>query len=158
VLATVLCAGVVFAQGPAPDLKVTVSVEREVTRVGPDGREVVTREQVDIVRPGDVLVYTVRAENQGAGPAIGARIKDPIPEGTVLIVDSVETEAGVPSASLDGGKTWQAFPATVTRRGENGRDEEVPAPPAAYTDLRWQLLDPMNPGQAKSFEFKVRVL
>jgi len=158
VLGTVLCAGIAFAQGPAPDLEVTVSVEREVTRIGPDGREVVTREQVDLVRPGDVLVYTVRAENRGGGPAVGARVKDPIPSGTVLIVDSVETEEGIPSASLDGGETWQAFPAMVTRRDEAGRDRKVPAPPDAYTDLRWQLVDPMNPGEAKSFEFKVRVL
>lgn len=159
VLVPVLCvAGVAAAQAPAPDLEVSVAVEREVTRTGPDGREVIHREQVDLARPGDVLVYTVRAENRGAGPAFAARIEDPIPAGTVLIVDSVQTGVGVPSASLDGGETWKPFPVTVTRRGEDGREEKVPAPAGSYTHLRWHLTEPVRPGETRDVEFKVQVL
>jgi uncharacterized repeat protein (TIGR01451 family) len=106
---------------------------------------------------GDVLVYTLRAANSGTGPAINARIEDPIPEGTVLILDSLKKIAYGIEASLDHGKSWQAFPASVTRVGANGLNETVPAPPESYTTLRFVLDGPLAPGDGRDVTFKVQI-
>ena len=149
----------VLAAAPAPDtapprLEVTVAVQREVTRVDVNGRSQVVLEPVKTANPGDVLVYRLRATNVGLAPAREARIEDPIPAGTVLVPDSVGKNV---HASLDGGKTWQAFPATVPRKRDDGQVERVPAPANAYTHLRWVLEQPLPPGGSTEVGFKVQV-
>jgi uncharacterized repeat protein (TIGR01451 family) len=144
-----------IAQVPAPKVTVSVDVEREVQRGGDTAAE---REPVDIARPGDVLVYTVRASNVGNAAAIGARVEDPIPSGTVLIPESVSTVTASPSASLDGGKTWTTFPAMVRETAEDGTERTVPAPAEQYTHLRWALDGALPPGESRDLSFKVRVM
>jgi uncharacterized repeat protein (TIGR01451 family) len=145
------------AQSLVPRVNVTVGVEREVVRVADDGTTVVEREPVDIARPGDVLVYTVRAVNVGDAPARSPRIEDPIPDGTVLVVDSVDADAARATASLDGGRSWVAFPATRSVREADGNERTVPVPPEDYTHLRWTLDGALSPGAARDLSFKVRV-
>ena len=149
----------VLAAAPAPDtapprLEVTVAVQREVTRVDVNGRSQVVLEPVKTANPGDILVYRLRATNVGLAPAREARIEDPIPAGTVLVPDSVGKNV---HASLDGGKTWQAFPATVPRKRDDGQVERVPAPANAYTHLRWVLDQAVPPGGSAEVGFKVQV-
>jgi len=149
----------VLAAAPAPDtapprLEVTVAVQREVTRVDVNGRSQVVLEPVKTANPGDILVYRLRATNVGLAPAREARIEDPIPAGTVLVPDSVGKNV---HASLDGGKTWQAFPATVPRKRDDGQVERVPAPANAYTHLRWVLEQAVAPGGSAEVAFKVQV-
>lgn len=151
-----LLATAAVAQVPAPKVTVAVDVEREITRPG-DG-DVVEREPVDVARPGDVLVYTVRASNIGDAEAIGARVEDPIPPGTVLIPESVSSPTASPSASLDGGKTWTSFPAMVRETTEDGTVRTVPAPGERYTHLRWALDGALHPGESRDLSFKVRVM
>jgi uncharacterized repeat protein (TIGR01451 family) len=137
-----------------PRLEVTVSVQREAVRVDANGRSTVVLEPVKTAIPGDVLVYRLRATNLGLGPAREAKIDDPIPSGTVLMPDSVGKNV---HASLDGGKTWQEFPATITRKRDDGQVERVPAPASAYTNLRWMLEDAVPPGGTAEVGFKVQV-
>ena len=149
----------VLAAAPAADtapprLEVTVAVQREVTRVDVHGRPQVVLEPVKTANPGDVLVYRLRATNVGLGPAGEAKIDDPIPSGTVLMPESVAKNA---HASLDGGKTWQSFPATIPRKRDDGQVERVPAPANAYTHLRWVLEQPLPPGGSAEVGFKVQV-
>jgi len=106
---------------------------------------------------GDTIVYTLHASNAGPGAAIDPRIEDPIPAGTVLVVDSVKKDGYRIEASLDGGASWQAFPATVTRKSATGATETVPAPAESYTTLRWVLSGPLQPGDGKDVSFKVRI-
>jgi uncharacterized repeat protein (TIGR01451 family) len=140
-----------------PDVRVDVRVAREVVVEGPDGSRTVERRPVDVARPGEVLVYSVRARNVGNGPALGARLDDPVPPGTVLLPDSVETAGADLHASLDGGDSWAPFPVLVERTAEDGTVRRVPAPPEAYTHLRWVLVEPLGPGQEKNVSFKVRI-
>ena len=152
----------VLAAAPAPDtapprLEVTVAVQREVTRVDVNGRSQVVLEPVKTANPGDVLVYRLRATNVGLAPAREARIDDPIPAGTVLVPESVPASGKNVHASLDGGKTWQPFPAMVARKRDDGQVERVPAPATAYTHLRWVLEQAVPPGQSAEVGFKVQV-
>src|SRR5512138_3014573 len=130
-------ASVVLATAGSPRLEVNVRVEREVVKDDPSGRRIVHREPVGVASPGDTLVYTLEARNAGDGNAVGANLDDPIPQGTTLVLDSVDHAGAALSASLDGARTWVAFPATLERRAEDGTVTSVPAPAEAYTHLRW---------------------
>lgn len=153
-----LAAGIsAAAQSPAPKVDVTVGVEREVVRVSDDGDRVVDREPVDVARPGDVLVYTVRAVNVGDAPALSPRIEDPIPDGTVLVVESVDSAGATAAASLDGGRSWVGFPAVRTVRKADGGEGIAPAAPEDYTHLRWTIDGALPPGAGRDLSFKVRV-
>lgn len=144
-------------ESAAPDVSVSVQVEREVSRVDDSGQTVTFREPVETAHPGDVLVYTLRARNEGGAPAFRARVQDPIPQGTVLIPDSVSLQPDEVEASLDGGSTWHGFPVLVGRTLEDGRVEQVPAAAEAYTNLRWVLNGELEPGDQREVSFKVRI-
>jgi uncharacterized repeat protein (TIGR01451 family) len=136
---------------------VRIAVAREVVTVGEDGTPSVQYEPVDHAGPGDVLRYTVAAHNLGRSPALHARLQDPIPEGTVLLPDSVSTAAARVMASLDGGKNWHEFPAMVEMKDADGVAAKVPAAPDTYTHLQWILPGSIEPGQQREVTFKVRV-
>ncbi len=148
-------AGIVHAA--APRVEVDVSVQKEVVVQAPDGTRSVERRPVDVARPGDILVYTLRARNAGDGPALGTTLDDPLPEGTVLVPESVESDGPAIHASLDGGKSWGPYPVFLERTGAGGRLERTPAPPDSYTHLRWVLSEPLGPGEDTNVSFKVRI-
>lgn len=154
-----LCAllGATASVAQTPEIAIEISVEREVTRVDEAGRSVVATEPVDAARPGDVLIYTLSAVNRGVAPALGARIVDPIPEGTVLLVDELAAGDRPTVVSLDGGSSWQDFPARIEQVDGGGSVRLVAAPAAAYTHLRWDLTAPLGPGETHDVSFKVRV-
>lgn len=145
------------AWASAPKVEVSVHAAKEVVRTDAAGKRTVTLAPASEAGSGDVIVYTLRAENTGDGPAVSPRIEDPIPAGTVLVLDSVAKDGARIEASLDGGKTWQAYPVSVTRRNARGDDETVPAPAEAYTSLRWVLNGPLQPGDGADVSFKVRI-
>jgi uncharacterized repeat protein (TIGR01451 family) len=148
-------AGATSEPPAGPSLAVTVGVEQEIARTTKEGRTIVERVPVGIARPGDTLVYTLRAENTGGAPAFDARLEDPIPQGTVLVPDSVPTTGLTALASLDGGRNWQPFPARIP--APEGVDATMPAPPESYTHLRWVVGQPIVPGEAREVTFKVRI-
>lgn len=156
-VAILAAATVALATAGSPRLEVQVRVEREVVKDDPSGRRVVHREPVGVATPGDTLVYTLEARNAGDASAVGANLDDPIPEGTTLVVDSIDRAGASISASLDGAKTWVAFPATLERRADDGSVQRVPAPAEAYTHLRWSLPGAIAPGESRNVSFKVRI-
>jgi uncharacterized repeat protein (TIGR01451 family) len=145
------------AQASVPKVEVTVQAHKEVVRVDASGKKAVELKPATEAAAGDTIVYTLRANNTGTGPAVSPRIEDPIPAGTILVLDSLAQDGYAIEASLDGGKTWQAFPATLTRKNEKGVEETVPAPAELYTTLRWVLNGPLQPGDGKDVSFKVRI-
>jgi uncharacterized repeat protein (TIGR01451 family) len=143
---------------PGPDVKVTVEVLQEIIREDADGNLVTDQQPVGLASPGDILVYTVRAENLGDGPAFDPRLQDPVPEGTVLLPESVTLKDVTTTASLDGGETWEPFPVRIlVGEDDNGQPRYEQVPAEAYTNLRWNLTGPLGPGEAKEVSFKVRV-
>lgn len=162
-VAIAVVAAAAWGSGPAkatpgtPKVEVSVHVEKEVVRTDGEGRPVVERKPVSAAAVGDVLVYTLRARNTGDGAALSPRLEDPIPPGTVLVLESLSTAGGALAASVDGGSSWQPFPATVARKSANGQEERIAAPAESYTHLRWVLAGPLKPGEGKEVSFKVRV-
>lgn len=146
-----------FVTAAGPEVSITVQVEREEVRFDEDGLPVVERKPVEVARPGEVLVYTLSAQNRGGVPALRPRIQDPIPAGTVLLLESFGPANHPSSVSVDGGRTWQDFPARVVERTADGSERTVSAPPETYTHLRWVLDGELGPGEARDVSFKVRV-
>jgi len=153
--ALVLAAGAAWAT--SPKVEITVQAQKEVVKVDAHGKKSVTLAAAKDAASGDVLVYTLRAANSGTGPAVNPRIEDPIPEGTVLVLDSVKKGGYGIEASLDHGKSWQAFPASMTRVSASGASETIPAPPEYYTTLRFVLDGPLAPGDGRDVTFKVQI-
>lgn len=145
------------AYASVPKVEVTIQAHKEVVRVDASGKKSIQLKPAEQAATGDTVVYTLRASNTGTGPALNARIEDPIPTGTVLVLDSVINDGTRIEASLDNGKTWQSFPATVARKNDRGAEEKVLAPAELYTTLRWVLNGALQPGDGKDVSFKVRV-
>eukprot|EP01034_Spumella_vulgaris_P002157 gene2156-2809_t len=66
----------------------------------------------DVVVPGDRIRVTLTFTNNGAAPAAGLNLTNPIPEG--LVFDETADAAGF-SVSVDGGKTFGALASTPSR-------------------------------------------
>lgn len=154
-VALAVATGAVWAT--TPKVEITVQAQKEVVKVDTSGKKSVTLATANDAASGDVLVYTLRAANNGTGAAVDPRIEDPIPEGTVLVLDSVKKDGYGIEASLDHGKSWQAFPASLTRVNASGATETIPAPAESYTTLRFVLDGPLAPGDGRDVTFKVQI-
>jgi len=105
----------------------------------------------DVVVPGDRVRVTLIFTNQGAAPAAGVNLVNPIPVG--LIFDETANTAGF-GVSTDGGKTFGALTAlTVSVEGASPR----PAAAADVTHVRWLWQDTIATGQSRSVAFFGRV-
>ncbi|MFN7966892.1 MAG: hypothetical protein U0V87_14510 [Acidobacteriota bacterium] len=142
--------------GAAPQVVVTIAQAREVAVIGPDGKTTLVHQPLTNASVGDVIVYTLTATNTGTTPASGAVVEDPIPQGTTVILESLVTQRPT-LASLDNGKSWSPFPATIKQTLSNGTEVELAAPADRYTHLRWALDGTLTPGQSRELSFKVRV-
>lgn len=113
---------------------VTLSSHAFVEKVkpGPNGKPVTVLEEPRLVTPGDKLVFELSYRNQGAQPATGFVITDPIP--------SAVTFAGAASPgavySVDGGRTWGPL-AALRVATANGASR--PATAADVTTVRWNF-------------------
>ncbi|WP_439567606.1 hypothetical protein [Sphingopyxis sp.] len=105
----------------------------------------------DVVVPGDRIRVTLTFTNNGAAPAAGLNLTNPIPEG--LVYDDTADPAGF-SVSIDGGKTFGPLAAlTVPVTGADARA----AVAADVTHVRWLWPDAVAPGQSRSVAFFGRV-
>jgi uncharacterized repeat protein (TIGR01451 family) len=154
-LALVVSAGVSAAD--EPELVLTVEVKEELSVPDDQGNVKVIHREVEMADPGDVLVYTLTYKNVGTAVARDAVVSDAVPEGTILLPGSVQGERAQISFSIDGGKKYVAFPARLQVAGADGSQVKKPAPPEAYTHIRWTARTPLAPGESRIASFKVIV-
>lgn len=109
------------------------------------------------VQPGEVLRYTIAAENQTETDIPNFILTQPIPDPVVYQENSssIDTEALI-TYSIDDGETFAVNP-TVEVTLENGQVETQPAPPEDYTHLRWTLTNPLPPKAVVTGQFEVQV-
>lgn len=144
--------GVLDAQEPSRPLQIlaeNVSAMEDPARTG-TGAGVETR-------PGDVLGFTLVFTNTTSDSIRDVEFLDPIPEGLVLEPGSPEASRQdvVIDYSLDGGVTWATEPTVEVEEG--GRRVVLPAPPEAYTHIRWRVEGWVHPGDRTLARFKARL-
>lgn len=149
-LATVL---VMSAQPAAAQGTGVLTNKVELEKSGPviDGRESEkTYSSPDVVVPGDRIRLTLTFTNNGAAPAAGVNLTNPIP--AALVFDGTNDAAGF-AVSVDGGKTFGAL-ADLTIAGAAAPRAAVAAD---VTHVRWLWPDAVAPGQSRSVAFFGRV-
>ncbi|NJK34666.1 MAG: DUF11 domain-containing protein [Oscillatoriales cyanobacterium SM2_2_1] len=140
----------------------TLSAEIRQVRRESNGQEQVTWNPLPAtakVVPGNVLRYTVAAQNNTNRSMRNLVVSQPIPEGMVYVLQSALAAKAAGAAvdfSIDGAKTFTPNP--VIRVRENGRVVEKPAPAEAYTHVRWNFGEnlPANSRVLVSYQVRVR--
>jgi len=150
-----LAAALVLGTQPAAAQGTSMLTSKvELEKSGPvvDGREgEKTYTTPDVVVPGDRVRLTLNFTNNGAAPAAGVNLTNPIPD--ALVFDGTNDTAGF-AVSVDGGKTFGALAAlTVAVTGAGPR----PAAANDVTHVRWLWPDAIPAGQSRSVAFFGRV-
>lgn len=131
------------AAGVALDSKVLV----ERVETTPDGGSVTTREEPDVVTPGDRLVFVLSYRNDGNEPATGFVLTNPIPD-SVAFAGTDDPRAVV---SVDGGVTWGSLGSlTVVQPDGVSR----PAQSADVTHIRWAFAQAVPSGAVGELTFR----
>ena len=133
-----------------PEVKVNLigSVERD--------SKVLTLDKATAVRPGEVLTWTVDAENVGNAAALEYRAITHVPRGTEYVKDSASAEGANALYSIDGGKSFSPQP-MIEQKQADGSVKLTPAPLSMYTSIRYEWANPLAQGGKVSASYKVRV-
>lgn len=112
------------------------------------------REETNAVSPNDVIEYELRYTNVSERPITGLRILGPIPTETTYIANSASASIMTSlEVSIDGGTSFAAEPLIVT--DSSGTQTEISAD--EYTQIRWNSLVGIQPGETHVFTYRVVV-
>ena len=139
-----------------PKIALSTTAEKEVN-VEKNGKPVVERIPLEIASPGDTVIYTITYRNEGETAARDILINDPIPRGTVYVLNSAEGKDTDITFSIDGGRTYRKPPIKYMVKKADGTQEEIEAPAEVYTHIQWVVNKAVLPGQSGQVSFKVSV-
>ncbi len=148
-------------QRQAP-VKMSLGAEKQIVQQDAQGKQQISWQLLQgkvTVQPGDVIRYTLAGENNSDRPVKNLVFSQPIPQGTVYILNSanVAQNAGAKTTySIDNGKTFVQNP-TVKVKLANGKVETRPAPAEAYTNIRWNFGATVNPKATTMATYQVKV-
>jgi len=148
-------------QRQAP-VKMSLGAEKQILQKDAQGKQQVSWQLLQgkvTVQPGDVIRYTLKGENNSDRPVTNLVFSQPIPQGTVYILNSasVAQNAGAKiTYSIDSGKTFAANP-TIKVKLANGKVETRPAPAEAYTNIRWNFGSSISPEAKMTATYQVKV-
>ena len=134
-----------------PEVKVQLSatVERDAVKI--------PVEKVSLLKPGEVLDWTIASVNEGNAPATEYNAVAKIPAGTQFVPGSAFSDkSAAVEFSLDNGKTFSANP-TIEEKQADGSVKKVAAPISLYTQIRYDWTDPLNQGETLKASYKVRL-
>ena len=114
-------------------------------------------------RPGEVIHYQLRHENNSEEAMAGIVIAAPVPDGVSLTIGGETTS--VPAvfevqAELDpeqDGLEWSTLPAMRKVVEADGSLREEPLPEEAIAAVRWTLSEPLEAGAAAVNTYRVRI-
>ena len=104
------------------------------------------------VLPGNIIEYTISAQNLKDGILKDVDIVGRIPAGTGYLENSANQ---LPHFSIDGGKTYMPAPVTYTVV-EDGKKVEKLATPDMYTQIKW-IQEFLGPNEQPIFSYRVAV-
>jgi uncharacterized repeat protein (TIGR01451 family) len=139
------------AARPEVKMQLAAAVERDSALVPLDKLD-----KTSVVKPGEILDWTITSENSGNAAALEYKTVGHIPQGTTFVADSAKAEGAKAVYSIDGGKSYSAQP-TIEVKQADGSVKRVPAPVSMYTEIRYEWADPLAQGGKLSASYKVRV-
>lgn len=144
-----------------PQVQLALAAEKKIIQRDQKGKEQVTWQALGsskaIVQAGDTIRYTVTGKNTSDKPASNLAITEPMPKGTVYVLNSSNTEGAAKVAySIDGAKSFTDKP-MVQVSLPNGKVESKPAPAEAYTNVRWNFAKNLAPKTAVKAVYEVKV-
>lgn len=155
-LILVVMPGKLTAQAENPELFIKIDVAKEVKQFK-ENKWITQTVSAENARRDDILVYTITYTNKGQSAATDATIVDPIPTGTVYLLDSAWGEKAEITCSINNGLLFQKPPAKTTILKSDGTREEILAPANLYTHIKWTILKPVPPETSGQLGFKVIV-
>jgi uncharacterized repeat protein (TIGR01451 family) len=157
IFAAVFTVNLVFAQSKdEAKLGLKTTAQKEV-KIKQGGKTVTKRIPLDKAQPRDILVYTITYVNMGKTPIVDATIVDPIPTGTVYILDSAWGKDAEMTCSINGGQSFEKPPILLKFKKPDGTEERKPALADRYTHIRWMIKKPVLPGHSGRVFLKVTV-
>ena len=118
--------------------------------------ERVALDKAGMVKPGEIINWTIESVNEGNGAARDYKAVGQIPAGTSFVGGSAAAKGASITYSIDGGKTFSARP-TVEEKQIDGSTRRVLAPVSSYTQLRYEWSTPLETGQKLSASYQVLV-
>jgi len=118
--------------------------------------ERVALDKAGMVKPGEVINWTIDSDNEGNGAARDYKAVGQIPVGTSFVTGSAVSQGALVTYSIDGGKTFSAQP-TVEVKQADGSTKRVPALVSSYTQLRYEWSSPLEAGQKLFASYQVLV-
>ena len=123
-------------------IQLHLEAEKQVVAQDQQGKQSKTWQPLKgqvVVRPGDVLRYTLIGENKSDRPVKNLILNQPIPKGMVYVLQSTNvTNNAKVIYSIDGGRSFVENP-TVKVTFPDGKVETKPAPANLYTHIRLQV-------------------
>ena len=161
-IAQLLNAGSTLAQNVLRQPKVNLNLiaDQKLVQKDNQGKETVQWKSLEaktVVKPGDVIRFTVTGKNEGDRAAKGLAITQPITRGMVYMLNSATPVNGAAlTYSIDQGKTFVVNPVVKVTLA-NGKVEERPAPPETYTHVRWNFSPALEPNTSVQAAYFVKV-
>lgn len=142
-----LAPGAATASKPAIKLVAQTFVERVSIDVNGRQRRILVQPQ-ELGR-GDRLVFIVRYRNEGSAPVSGFAVTNPVPP--ALQVDMTQPDMQV---SVDHGRRWGRLDSLSVSTPLGGTRR---ATPADVTHIRWNVPQPVRPGQEGRISYRATV-
>ncbi|HEY0149479.1 MAG TPA: hypothetical protein VGB70_10815 [Allosphingosinicella sp.] len=111
------------------------------------GEAKTVRQKPDVVTPGDSLVFLLSYKNQGAEPATGFTVTNPVPQAVAF----ASADGAGAEVSVDGGKTWGQL-AALKIASADGTSRAAVA--ADVTHVRWSFAQPIAAGKSGDLSFR----
>lgn len=104
------------------------------------------------VKPGDVILYTIKVSNTGDTSALEVKPVGNIPEKTTYF--PIEKQSLKTFFSIDKGSSFQEKPKVLVK--ENGKNVYKDAPIDMYNKIQW-VINKINPSQVIEIKYRVKV-
>ncbi|MEM8984780.1 MAG: hypothetical protein AAGC71_17355 [Pseudomonadota bacterium] len=152
-IATLGFAGLAANAADAGDLEVKTVVQKEAEVVAADGSKSVELVAADAVVPGEEVIYTVTFTNVSDKATDNIVISNPIPSQLTYVYGSAFGPGTTITFSVDGGQTFGSPETLVVVDG----DVERAATTEDFTNIRWEVQNPLNVGQRGFARFRARL-
>ncbi|WOD39608.1 hypothetical protein [Nodosilinea sp. E11] len=143
-----------------PEVKLVLEAAKQVQTVDDQGQSQLVWQPLEgeaTVQPQDVLRYTISSKNAGEIPAKNLVITQAIPsQMTYVLATATGNEGAAITYSIDGGESFVAEPLVEVVQ-EDGTVTLEPAPAEAYTTIRWDFAQALEPEVAVQVSYDIAV-